>query len=69
MLKGLLALTLSAPGMLLCQSLSVTYSVDPAKDTLTISPLIYGTNEQSNDWDANITARRLGGNRMTGYNW
>ncbi len=69
MLRRLLAMTLSAPGILLCQNLSVTYSVDPAKDTLTISPLIYGTNGQSNDWDANITARRLGGNRMTGYNW
>jgi mannan endo-1,4-beta-mannosidase len=51
------------------QSLSVSFDVDPEKDTVGISPLIYGSNGQSSDWDANITARRLGGNRMTGYNW
>ncbi len=54
---------------LLGQSLPVSFDVDPGRDTLRISPLIYGSNGQSNDWDANITARRLGGNRLTGYNW
>jgi mannan endo-1,4-beta-mannosidase len=36
---------------------------------LRISPFIYGTNGQSQDRVANITARRIGGNRLTGYNW
>jgi mannan endo-1,4-beta-mannosidase len=52
-----------------CQSLSVSFDVDPGKDTLGISPFIYGSNGQSSDDEANIRARRLGGNRMTGYNW
>lgn len=34
-----------------------------------ISPYIYGSNGQSSDEEENITARRLGGNRLTGYNW
>jgi len=33
-----------------------------------ISPYIYGLNQQLNG-DENITVMRLGGNRMTGYNW
>ena len=51
------------------QSLPVSINVDPGKDTIRISPFIYGSNGQSSDWEANITVRRLGGNRMTGYNW
>lgn len=51
------------------QTFSVTVAVDPSSDTASISPYIYGTNGQSNDHGLNITARRLGGNRMTGYNW
>jgi len=56
-----------------CQAMSqtfpVTITIDPSADTARISPLIYGTNGQSNDRGLNITARRLGGNRLTGYNW
>ena len=33
-----------------------------------ISPLIYGTDQQMQG-DENLTNMRLGGNRMTGYNW
>jgi mannan endo-1,4-beta-mannosidase len=51
------------------QTFQVTVAVDPVGDTSRISPYIYGTNGQSNDRSLNITARRLGGNRMTGYNW
>jgi len=60
---------LALPCTLAAQSLPVAFTINPAKDTITISPFIYGTNGQSNDREANITARRLGGNRMTGYNW
>jgi hypothetical protein len=51
------------------QTFSVTVAIDPSADTARISSYIYGTNGQSNDRGLNITARRLGGNRMTGYNW
>jgi hypothetical protein len=51
------------------QTFQVALTIDPEIDTSWISPFIYGTNGQSNDRGLNITARRLGGNRMTGYNW
>ncbi|MFN3404282.1 MAG: glycoside hydrolase family 44 protein [Cytophagaceae bacterium] len=49
--------------------ISVSYKVNTKEDRKPISPLIYGTNGQSDDWQENITARRLGGNRYTTYNW
>lgn len=42
--------------------------IDVTKERSPISPYIYGTN-QDIARDANITARRFGGNRTTGYNW
>lgn len=51
------------------EPIAVSYSVNTAEDRKPISALIYGTNGQSDDWEENITARRLGGNRMTSYNW
>jgi mannan endo-1,4-beta-mannosidase len=51
------------------QTLPVNFVIDISRDTLSISPFIYGTNGQSQDRDANIAARRIGGNRLTGYNW
>ncbi len=51
------------------QSLDVTFSVDVSRDTASISPYIYGSNAGTVDAGLGITARRLGGNRMTGYNW
>lgn len=47
---------------------TVTIKVDTSKDRKPISPYIYGTN-QDLAGDENMAARRLGGNRMTGYNW
>ncbi|MBE0338810.1 glycosyl hydrolase [Paenibacillus sp. 23TSA30-6] len=47
---------------------TVTIKVDTSKDRKPISPYIYGTN-QDLAGDENLAARRLGGNRMTGYNW
>lgn len=70
MMRSLLVLLLAGcAGSVHAQTFSVIIAVDPAADTTRISPLIYGTNGQSNDRGLNITARRLGGNRMTGYNW
>ena len=51
------------------QTLNVTFSITTTADTTPISPYIYGGNSLSVDQSTRITARRLGGNRMTGYNW
>jgi len=51
------------------QSINVSVHIDPSLDTASISPMIYGTNGTSQDREANIRARRIGGNRLTGYNW
>lgn len=51
---------------LLSGQASVSYSVDPSSVLHNISPYIYGVNEQSVPM---AQSRRLGGNRLTGYNW
>lgn len=45
---------------------TVDVSIDTSAERAAISPYIYGTNS---DFGAAVTARRLGGNRLTGYNW
>ncbi len=67
LLLGLAAAALHAP--LVAQTIEVSYIIDPMRDTTRISPYIYGSNGQSDDRDENITARRAGGNRWSGYNW
>ncbi len=47
----------------------IIVNVFPEKDNHPISNYIYGSNGQSDDHEENITARRIGGNRLTGYNW
>src|SRR5579864_2839385 len=47
----------------------IQINIYPEIDTHAISPFIYGSNGQSDDRDENIAARRIGGNRLTGYNW
>jgi mannan endo-1,4-beta-mannosidase len=46
----------------------VTFTVDPRLERAAISPYIYGTCFDLTGTEG-WTARRLGGNRMTGYNW
>jgi len=46
----------------------VNIIIDPSKENAKISKYIYGTN-QPLEGGENFTAWRLGGNRMTGYNW
>jgi len=46
----------------------LTVAIHPSKIIGPISPYIYGTN-QTPDEGSNTTVWRLGGNRMTGYNW
>lgn len=57
-----------------CMSASIAQNdiqitINTSLERKPISPYIYGSNGQSDDHDENITARRLGGNRLTGYNW
>ncbi|MBS1537017.1 MAG: T9SS type A sorting domain-containing protein [Bacteroidetes bacterium] len=47
----------------------IHFTVNPSLDTTRISQLIYGSNGFNDESSANVTMRRLGGNRMTGYNW
>lgn len=47
---------------------TVTINVHPSKIIGPISPYIYGTN-QTPEEGSGTTVWRLGGNRMTGYNW
>ena len=49
--------------------LTITINVNTNQERQPISPYIYSTNGQSNDWSENITGRRIGGDRMTSYNW
>ena len=51
------------------QTINVTFSINTAQDTAAISPYIYGANALAVDRSVRTTARRLGGNRLTGYNW
>ncbi len=54
--------------LVLSLSYSLNINIDTEKGIQKISPYIYGVN-QDIPFDVKITARRLGGNRMTGYNW
>ncbi|CAN5559399.1 glycoside hydrolase family 44 protein [soil metagenome] len=64
---------LAIPVALICMAtkaqINTAISINTNADRHLISPLIYGSNGQSADEDENITARRIGGNRLSGYNW
>ena len=47
---------------------AATVTIDPSQDQASISPYVYGAN-QTDGSSVKFTARRLGGNRLTGYNW
>ncbi|MEN6308218.1 MAG: glycoside hydrolase family 44 protein, partial [Anaerohalosphaeraceae bacterium] len=48
--------------------ISVTYTINTEQDISPISPYIYGYNFDHVSAQ-NLTVRRMGGNRLTGYNW
>ncbi len=48
--------------------LNVTFDVNTVVDRAPISPYIYGSNFALGE-DENLASRRIGGNRLTGYNW
>lgn len=47
---------------------AIEITINTEKEKFAISPYVYGINQDIAP-DVKITARRLGGNRMTGYNW
>lgn len=49
-------------------ALTATVTVSTTQDTQSISPYIYGTNQTLSGTE-NFSAVRMGGNRMSGYNW
>lgn len=49
--------------------IAVQFTIDLSKETKVISPLIYGSNDDSLTAADGVTLRRYGGNRLTGYNW
>jgi mannan endo-1,4-beta-mannosidase len=61
---GIAAFLIICP--LIIQAASITINTGSQRSA--ISPYIYGANWQLNG-DENLTVLRLGGNRMTGYNW
>jgi len=59
----------AAPGTAApAETKDIQFTVSPAKVLGTISPYVYGLNDQ-NPAGLNATVRRMGGNRLTGYNW
>jgi len=46
----------------------VSFTVNPDAERAPISPYIYGTNDDLTDTEG-FTARRIGGNRLSTYNW
>ena len=66
-LFGMISLLCALPGSLLAD-LNVTFNVDTTADRAPISPYIYGSNFTLGE-DENLASKRIGGNRLTGYNW
>jgi len=68
LVAAILATTVSLPNLSVnAANISINVNIDTAQGKTAISPYIYGGN-----WDFNgatLTSKRLGGNRMTGYNW
>ena len=50
-------------------NISVQFQIDVTKDVHPISPYIYGSNTDELTQNEGVTFRRIGGNRLTGYNW
>src|SRR4030042_6730264 len=66
-LFGMIGLLFAFPGSLWAD-LNVTFNIDTTADRAPISPYIYGSNFALGE-EENLASRRIGGNRLTGYNW
>src|SRR5205085_3128711 len=66
-----LAIFVFSAGILNAANQNATVNVDDQQDRHAISPEIYGTNnaDQTTLQSLNIPLHRLGGNRMSRYNW
>jgi len=53
----------------LCGQATVNFTIDAKQNVQPISRLIYGVNQPIGGVWANLTFARLGGNRLTAYNW
>lgn len=62
-----LSVAVIKPQEVSAENKTVEVSIDTNSERKPISPYIYGTNQDLNN--AKVTARRLGGNRLSGYNW
>lgn len=60
-------LLLSAPALSSAGE-ALHFFVDPSGESIPVSPYVYGLNWQEIG-DTGATVRRMGGNRMTAYNW
>lgn len=63
-----LVLTVSLLSSMGNGSINITYTVNTENERASISPYIYGFNFDHVTCE-NMTVRRMGGNRTTGYNW
>lgn len=59
---------LVVPAVLFAASFNATITINTSQGQHPISPYIYGTNQDLTGTE-NFAAKRLGGNRLTGYNW
>ena len=66
MKSPMLSFSLLLPAIALSQT--VNFAVTVNDSPAAISPLIYGTNQLMSGGE-NWGSMRLGGNRLTGYNW
>ncbi|MDP4181064.1 MAG: glycoside hydrolase family 44 protein [Bacillota bacterium] len=68
LVSAVLATTVSIPNISVnAANININVNIDTTQEKTAISPYVYGGN-----WDFNgatLTSKRLGGNRMTGYNW
>src|SRR5208283_3242353 len=48
---------------------SANITINTTQEVAPISPYIYGTNDDSFGDSSDFTCMRMGGNRLTGYNW
>nr|P29719.1 RecName: Full=Endoglucanase A; AltName: Full=Cellulase A; AltName: Full=EG-A; AltName: Full=Endo-1,4-beta-glucanase; Flags: Precursor [Paenibacillus lautus]AAA22303.1 endo-beta-1,4-glucanase [Paenibacillus lautus] len=63
-----LTMTVPMPASVNAAASDVTFTINTQSERAAISPNIYGTNQDLSGTE-NWSSRRLGGNRLTGYNW
>jgi len=67
LLTGCAPKTLGGEEVIISGEFDAQITIDSSSERTPISPYIYGANQDIEG--VNHTARRIGGNRLTGYNW